>query len=65
MGYKSSGRSRIEPLQPVCRKKAYNTEGEAEAMISHIRETRVTREIRAYKCSVCGLWHLTSKARED
>jgi hypothetical protein len=30
-------------------------------MIRHILETRVGKEIRAYKCPVCGFWHLTSK----
>jgi len=34
---------------------------EAQDMIRHITETRIAREIHAYRCPVCGFWHLTSK----
>jgi hypothetical protein len=61
MRYNKSDIKNIPPIEPVCRKKIYHSQAEAEDMIRHIRETRVVREISAYKCSICGFWHLTSK----
>jgi len=57
MVYKQSNSGNIEPLQPFCKKAIYNTQEEAMDMIRHIKETRVVREISAYKCSICGFWH--------
>jgi predicted RNA-binding Zn-ribbon protein involved in translation (DUF1610 family) len=62
MAYKLSKKMKIDSVQPVCRKKIFYTAEEAQDMIRHITETRVTREIRPYKCPNCGLWHLTSRA---
>jgi hypothetical protein len=64
MNYKSSRKTKIEPIGLFCRKTPYNSLEEAQDMIRYINETRVTREIRAYKCSICGFWHLTSR-KED
>jgi len=61
MRYKHSDIKKIFPVEPVCKKKIYYSREEALDMISDIRETRVVREISAYKCSICGFWHLTSK----
>jgi hypothetical protein len=61
MRYKNSDIRKISPIEPLCKKKIYNSLQEAQDMISYIRENRVVREITAYKCSVCGFWHLTSK----
>jgi hypothetical protein len=61
MRYKHSDIRKVSPLEPVCRKKIYYSLEEAQDMIRHIRETRVVREVSAYKCSICGFWHLTSK----
>lgn len=61
MTYKYSKSNKPDPLQPSCRKKIYNTPEEAREMIDFINENRVVRHIHAYKCSVCGFWHLTSK----
>ncbi|MGE5418678.1 MAG: hypothetical protein ACM3UT_00770 [Chloroflexota bacterium] len=58
---KYTGRQRIEPIQPPCKKTIFQSQEEANDMIRHINETRVTRNIRAYECPVCGYWHLTSK----
>lgn len=52
----------IDPIQPACRKNIYHSAEEANDMIRHITETRVTRPIKAYKCTICGFWHLTSKS---
>jgi hypothetical protein len=52
----------IAPIEPSCKKAMYNSKAEAEDMIRDIRENRVVRELRAYQCSICGKWHLTSKS---
>jgi hypothetical protein len=62
MAYKLSKSSKIDPVRPQCKKKIFYTAEDARDMIHHITETRVTREIHPYKCPICGLWHLTSKA---
>jgi hypothetical protein len=51
----------INPLEPPCKKTIYNSLAEAEDMIKYIKENRVVRDIKAYKCDVCGFWHLTSR----
>jgi lipopolysaccharide biosynthesis regulator YciM len=61
MRYKHSDIKKVSPIEPVCRKTIYNSREEAQDMIKHIMENRVIRQISAYKCSVCGFWHLTSK----
>lgn len=62
MGYRRSDKTKIPPVEPVCKKAMYNSLEDARAMINHINENRIVREIRAYKCSICGFWHLTSKS---
>jgi hypothetical protein len=52
----------INPIEPPCRKKIYNTKAEAEDMIKYIYESRVAPQISAYKCDICGFWHLTSRS---
>ncbi|MCU0408623.1 MAG: hypothetical protein MUD02_06715 [Bacteroidales bacterium] len=63
MAYSANSKTGAGPLEPRCRKEAYTSMEDAQAMVQHISETRITREIRAYKCPVCGYWHLTSRAR--
>ncbi|MBK7625765.1 MAG: hypothetical protein IPJ16_00940 [Bacteroidales bacterium] len=63
MAYKHSNIKNIDPIQPVCKKAIYNTQEEALDMAAHIKETRVVREISAYKCTICGFWHLTSRTK--
>ncbi|HVN57575.1 MAG TPA: hypothetical protein VMT63_04705 [Bacteroidales bacterium] len=62
MKYRLSG-PRPSPLENSCKKAAYHTREDAEDMISHIKETRVTKDIRPYRCTLCGMWHLTSSNR--
>jgi hypothetical protein len=62
MGYKLSNPKKIESIEPPCRKKIYSSFDEAQEMIRYIKENRRVREIRAYKCLICGFWHLTSKS---
>ena len=55
-----------------CSKKAFDGKKVANKRILEIRdeenqkkkEERGTIPIRAYKCAVCGKWHLTSLSRE-
>ena len=61
MAYKSSNFKSVTPMGPSCKKAMYQSKEEAEDMIRYINENRVVRELRAYKCADCGLWHLTSK----
>jgi hypothetical protein len=42
----------------------YNSREEAEDMIQYIQENRIVRELHAYKCTTCGLWHLSSKSKK-
>jgi hypothetical protein len=30
-------------------------------MIRYIEENRYVRDLHAYRCDTCGLWHLTSR----
>lgn len=62
MAYKASKYKSVDPIGPSCKKAIYNSRHEAEDMINHIRETRVVRELTAYQCEICGLWHLTSRS---
>jgi hypothetical protein len=61
MRYRSVNKKKVDEINPVCKKAIYHSKAEAEDMIRHITETRETREIKAYRCSVCGFWHLTSR----
>ena len=61
MHYKKIYHKKTDPLEPVCKKTVYYSLEEAQEMIRYISETRITKGIRAYKCDLCGFWHLTSK----
>ncbi|MDF1576468.1 MAG: hypothetical protein P1P86_14870 [Bacteroidales bacterium] len=63
MAYRPPEFKSLEPIGPACKKTIYNTREEAEDMIRYIGENRVVRELRAYQCPSCGLWHLTSKLK--
>jgi hypothetical protein len=41
----------------------FNSLEDAQVMINHIKENRIARDIYAYKCTICGFWHLTSKSK--
>jgi len=41
----------------------YNSPEEARDMISYLMQNKGARELSAYKCIICGFWHLTSKSR--
>ena len=64
MAYKSSKFKSVSPLGPSCNKTIYNSRKEAEDMIRYIQEERIVKDLRAYQCADCGLWHLTSKSKQ-
>ena len=61
MAYKSSKHQVVDPIGPSCKKTMYDSREEAEDMIRHIRETRYVKDLHAYQCPACGMWHLSSK----
>ena len=63
MAYEPSNFKSIDPIGPACKKTMYNSREEAEDMIRYIQENRMVRELHAYQCTTCGMWHLTSKSR--
>jgi hypothetical protein len=65
MVHKISNIKNIHPVEPPCKKTIYHSIEEAQDMITYINENRVSIEIRAYKCQICGFWHLTSKLEKD
>ena len=64
MAYHSSKYRSADPIGPSCKKTMYHSREEAEEMIRHIQENRVTRPLHAYLCPVCGTWHLSSSPGE-
>jgi hypothetical protein len=61
MKYKPSRIRNIYPVESPCKKTMYNSLIDAKESIAYLQENRVVKELSAYKCSVCGFWHLTSK----
>ncbi len=63
MVYKSSKLKSVDPIGPACQKRIYHSREEAEDMVRYIQEQRIVKELFAYQCPDCGLWHLTSKSK--
>ena len=59
MKYKLSNKEKINPVEPPCRKRIYDSKEDAMEAISFVTSTRRVM-LEAYQCSVCGFWHLTS-----
>jgi hypothetical protein len=64
MHYKHSNIKKTTPLELPCKKKTYYSQDEAKDMITYITENRTVKEMQAYKCEICGYWHLTSKLKK-
>jgi len=60
MKYKLPKTEKIVPIQPSCKKTIYDTKADAEEAIRYVTENRRVN-LSAYKCTICGFWHLTSK----
>jgi hypothetical protein len=61
MKYKLSSTRKINPVEVPCKKTMYKTLIEAEESIDYLQKDKWVKGLSAYKCSVCGFWHLTSK----
>jgi hypothetical protein len=60
----SAPRSRKKGIDPIgfpCKKAIYDSEADALEAIDHILATRWVKDLSAYRCTICGKWHLTSK----
>jgi hypothetical protein len=61
MKYKPSRTRKIYPIESPCKKTMYNSLADAKELIEYLQENKGVRGLSAYKCSICGFWHLTSK----
>jgi hypothetical protein len=61
MKAKQSGIRKINPLEAPCKKTIYNSLADATESIEYLQASKFVKNLSAYKCSVCGFWHLTSK----
>jgi hypothetical protein len=61
MRYKQSHIKKIFPIESPCKKTIYNSFEEAKESIEYLQENKWVRDLSAYKCNLCGFWHLTSK----
>jgi hypothetical protein len=52
---------KIDPIEPPCKKTIYYSLIEAKESIVYLQENKGVKDLSAYKCSICGFWHLTSK----
>ena len=64
MRYKPSRIRKIYPIESPCKKTMYNSLIDAKESIDFLQENKGVKELSAYKCSVCGFWHLTSKSKD-
>jgi hypothetical protein len=61
MKYKPSPIRKIYPIESPCKKTMYSSLPEAKESIEYLQDNKGAKSLSAYKCSVCGFWHLTSK----
>ena len=61
MRYKPSCIKKIFPIESPCKKTKYNSFEEAKESIEYLQENKWVKDLSAYKCTLCGFWHLTSK----
>ncbi len=52
----------LKQLRTCDAKKAFATEEKAKNAAEALRRT-LGKRLRAYECEMCGLWHLTKKAK--
>jgi hypothetical protein len=52
---------KIDPITAPCKKTIYNSLIDAKESIAYLQKNKFVKDLSAYKCSVCGFWHLTSK----
>jgi len=52
---------KIDPIEAPCKKTIYNSLIDAKESIVYLQENKGVKDLSAYKCTICGFWHLTSK----
>jgi hypothetical protein len=62
MKYKPTRIRKVYPVEAPCRKTMYNSLAEAKEAIEYLQENSYVKDLSAYKCTICGFWHLTSKS---
>jgi hypothetical protein len=63
MRYKPSRIRKIYPIESPCKKTMYNSFIDAKESLDYLLENKGVKDLSAYKCSMCGFWHLTSKSK--
>jgi hypothetical protein len=61
MKYKPGPVRKTYPVESPCKKTMYNSLIEANEAIDYLQKNKYVKDLSAYKCEVCGFWHLTSK----
>ena len=61
MKYKPLRTKKINPIETPCRKAIYDSLAAAKESIEYLQENKGVKTLSAYKCTICGFWHLTSK----
>ena len=61
MKYKPGPVRKTYPVESPCKKTMYNSLVEAKEAIDYLEKNKYVKDLSAYKCAVCGFWHLTSK----
>ena len=61
MKSKFSRTRKIDPIETPCKKTIYTSLIEAKESITYLQENKGAKDLSAYKCTICGFWHLTSK----
>lgn len=59
MKYKSPRIKKTDPIESPCKKTIYTSLSEATESIEYLQADRWVKKLSAYKCPVCGFWHLT------
>jgi hypothetical protein len=52
---------KIDPIESPCKKTIYTSLIDAKESITYLQQNKHVKDLSAYKCFVCGFWHLTSK----
>jgi hypothetical protein len=61
MKYKPTREGKVYPIESPCKKTMYSSYADARESMDYLMANRNVKELSAYKCTICGFWHLTSK----
>jgi hypothetical protein len=60
MTFKISHLRNVYPVESPCKKTMYDSLADATETIEYLKENKGVKNLSAYKCTMCGFWHLTS-----